>query len=197
MISLIEKVIKKYTREDLPELKENISISLESRLLFTIDLTKPFKVAKKEFLRNYLNDLLTLSLGNISLAAKKANLHRRHLHRIINELEIDPNLHKKELLKPSQYLKESVHTIIEVSLSNFIESENIKAVYLNLDDISEVIAANMDEVSYNQALQLFEKEYIEKVLKENNDNISKTAGIMDISERTLYRKINKLHIAVT
>ena len=194
MTSLIEKTVKKYTGEVIPELK---TINLESRLLFTIDLSKPFKEAKKEFLRCYLNDLLTLSLGNISLAAKKANLHRRHLHRIINELHIDPSNHRKELIKPSQYLKENVHNIIEDRLSNFVESENLKTVYSHLEDISEVIASEMDEVSYYEALQLFEKEYIEKVLKDNNYDISKSAEVMDLSERTLYRKINKLNIAVT
>lgn len=195
--TLIEQVIKKYTKEDLPELKENLSTNLEFRLIFPVDLSKPFKIAKKDFIKNYLNDLLTLSLGNITIAAKKAHLHRRHLHRIINEFEIDPSAHRKELLKPAQYLKKNVHNIIELSLSNFIQDDNIKAVYSNLEDISEIIAANMDEVSYDEAIELFEKEYIEKVLKNTNYNITKTAETMDISERTLYRKISKLNIAVT
>ena len=196
--TLVESVLKKFTGENYPELKENISSNLEFRLLFTIDLTRPFKEAKKAFLKTYLNDLLTLSLGNISLAAKKAQLHRRHLHRIINELEIDPNIHRKELIKPGQYMKTSVHNILDETLANSsVEEQKLKTLYSNLEDISEVIAEHMDDVaSYEEALEFFEKEYIEKALKDNNYSIQKTADFLDLSERTLYRKINKLNIAV-
>ena len=194
--SVVEAVLKKHTKKHAPRVKDNISSNLEFRLLFTVDLSKPFKQAKKDFLKNYLNDILTLSLGNISLAAKRAQLHRRHLHRIINDLEINPNLHKKELLKPQEYLRENVHNIIEDTLSHFEEDDRIRQIYSNLDDISVIISKNMGPVSYDEALELFEKEYIEKALKENNYNISETADAIDMGERTLYRKISRLNIAV-
>ena len=40
----------------------------------------------------------------------------------------------------------------------------------------------------------FEKEYIKKVLKENNLNRSETAKALDISERSLYYKIDKYNL---
>ena len=192
--SVVEAVLKKHAK-DAPAVKD-ISSNLEFRLLVTVDLSKPFKQAKKDFLKNYLNDILTLSLGNISLAAKRAQLHRRHLHRIINDLEINPSTHKKELLKPKEYLRENVHNIIEDTLSNFEEDDRIRQIYSNLDDISLIISKNMGPVSYDEALELFEKEYIEKALKENNYNISDTADAIDMNERTLYRKISRLNIAI-
>ncbi|MBN2367929.1 hypothetical protein JXC34_02845 [Candidatus Woesearchaeota archaeon] len=196
--TLVDSALKKFTGEEFPKLKEDISSNLEFRLIFTIDLSKPFKEAKKEFLKNYLNDLLTLSLGNISLAAKKAQVHRRHLHRIILELDIDPNTHRKELLKPSEYKRVNVYNILDETLAgSAVQEDKLKNIYSNLDDISEIIAENMDEIaSYDEALDLFEKEYIQKALKENDYNIQKTAGFLDISERTLYRKISKLNIEV-
>lgn len=192
--SLVEKVLKKHNT--LPKLKEDISTNLEFRLLFTIDFSKPFKEAKKDFLKNYLSDLLTLSLGNISAAAKKAQLHRRHFHRIIHTLDIDANTYRKELLKPSQYMKENIYMILEETLLALESDSKLREVYSNLEDISQVIAKNLDNITYEEALELFEKEFIKRALKSNDFNIQKTADSMEMSERTLYRKINRLNIAV-
>jgi DNA-binding NtrC family response regulator len=195
--SIVETTLKKHLKDYVPELNYTLSNNLEFRLFPSSSLRK-FKEAKKVFLKNYLNDLLVLSLGNISLAAKKANLHRRHLHRIIHELEIDPNTHRKELIKPTEYIKENIHDILEETLSNFTaEPQKIKTVYSNLEDISEVLAKNMEKiVSYEEALELFEKEFLGKALKENNYDVSKTAEVLDMNERTLYRKMSKLNIAI-
>jgi DNA-binding NtrC family response regulator len=195
--SVVERAVKKHLLQDIPDLKYNISTNLEFRLVFPIDTSKSFKQAKKNFLKNYLNDILTLSLGNISMAARKANLNRRHLHRIISELDINPETHRKELLKPAQYLKDNIQNILEETLLNFKPDEKLRNVYSNLEQISETLAEDMDEsMSYEEAIELFEKEFLGKVLKENNYNISKTAEVLDMSERTLYRKISKLNLAI-
>jgi DNA-binding NtrC family response regulator len=193
--SVVEKVVKRYTGESRPELEYSISTNLEFRMLFPIDTRKPFKEAKKSFLKNYLNDLLTLSLGNISLAAKKANMHRRHFYRMISELEIDPEIQRRELLKPSEYIKGNVHYILEETLSNISNDEKIQTIYTNLDDISEIIAQSIDSISYDEALDLFEKEFISKTLKENSYDIEKSAEELDMSQRTLYRKMSKFGLS--
>jgi len=190
---IVENAIKKHSNKDFPKFKEFLSSNLEFRLLFSLDMSKKFKDAKKSFIKNYLNDLLTLSLGNISLAARKARVNRRHLHRIINDHEINPEQHRKELLKPLEYMKENVHSIIEETLSEF-DSQDIKDIYTNMYDISEIIAKDVDNMTFDDAVELFEKEYIENALKSNGYNISKTADVLEVSERTLYRKITKLAI---
>ncbi|MEZ4296393.1 MAG: sigma 54-interacting transcriptional regulator [Polyangiaceae bacterium] len=52
-----------------------------------VDLEKPFRVAKEEmitsFERRYLTALLKWSGGNVSLAARKAQVDRMHLHRLL------------------------------------------------------------------------------------------------------------------
>jgi DNA-binding NtrC family response regulator len=176
MIS-VNKILK--NTEELPN-------NLEFLLMFPIDLSKSFKEAKKLFLKNYVNDLLTMNHGNISQAAKKACINRRHLHRIITENEI---VRRKDMIKPSEYRKENIQTILEETLSG---SQNMKTV----EDISELIAKTTEKsVAYDEAIELFEKEYIEHALKSNDYDISRTADAIDVSERTLYRKINKLSIA--
>ncbi len=46
----------------------------------------------------------------------------------------------------------------------------------------------------NDAVNVFEKMFIEKKIKDNNGNISKTAEIMGITRRNLYRKMKSLDI---
>jgi DNA-binding NtrC family response regulator len=193
--SIVEKVLKKYSHE-IPMLKDSLSTNLEFRLLFSIDLSKPFKEARKEFIKNYLNDVLTLSLGNISTAAKKAQLHRRHIHRMINELDVDPESHRRQMLKPEEYMKTYVYNVLEETLSGLDPGDKLSKVYSQMEDISSLIARDMGSISFDDALQLFEKEYIERALKANGLSIPRTAHIIRMSERTLYRKVSRLGLAV-
>lgn len=153
---------------------------LEIRLFFTFDFSKPFKEAKKNFLKRYVRDILAISLGNVSMAAKKANLDRRHFYRIITGCEINPQEQRKELLKPNEYMKETISEIFSND---------------SIDDISKVIVESLNNITYDDALVLFEKMYIEESLKNNNYNLHETASKMDVSERTLQRKIGKYSIA--
>ncbi len=194
--SIVDIALKKHLKDDIPELNYKLSNNLEVRLFPSSSLRR-FKEAKRFFLKNYLTDLLVLNLGNVSMAAKKANLNRRHLHRILNDLEINPEEHRREMIKPSEYLKNNIHNILEDSLTGF-GLEKVKSVYSNLIDISSIIAENMNYcMSFEEAMELFEKDFFTKVLKENNYDVQKTADAIDISERTLYRKISKLNLAIS
>jgi transcriptional regulator with PAS, ATPase and Fis domain len=115
----------------------------------------------------------------------------------MSELDMNAEMHKKELLKPSQYLKENIQNILEETLSSFRRDEKAKDVYSNLEEISDLVAKDMEiNLSFDRAVMLFDREFLGKVLKENNYNISKSAETLDISERTLYRKISKLNLAI-
>ena len=194
--SIVYEALDKHAILEEKELK-SLTNNLEFRLLFSIDFNKSFKEAKKDFIKNYLNDLLTLSLGNVTLAAKKANLHRRHFHRMLHEHELNPKIHRKELIKPSQYMKENLQNILEDSLININEEEKLQTVYSSLNDISQIITEIMRNIPYEKALEIFEKEFIEKTLKKYQYDLKKTAESLEVSERTLYRKLNKLGIVMS
>ena len=60
-----------------------------------------------------------------------------------------------------------------------------------------MMAKDMEiSLSYDEAVELFEREFLGKVLRENNYNVAKAAEALDMSERTLYRKISKLNLAI-
>ena len=50
---------------------------------------------------------------------------------------------------------------------------------------------NNDFISLSEALEQFEKEYIRRALSTNNCKKGQTAGLLEISPRTLLRKMKK------
>ncbi|MBN1503388.1 hypothetical protein JW930_07650 [Candidatus Woesearchaeota archaeon] len=197
--ALVDEALLKHTK-DSPQLKTKICNDLEFKLLFQINFSKPFKQAKKEFVKNYVNNILIFSFGNVSKAAELANINRRHLHRLINQLNVDIDCHRKQMINPVMYMKSNMQNVIEESIEdckNFIDKDNLESLYSELDDITTVLADNLDYPStFEESMDLFERGYIQKVLEEHNFEIGKAAEKLGMSERTLYRKINKLNISV-
>ena len=63
-----------------------------NRLSVTIDISRPFKDAKRdlvsEFERRYVSELLEAHDGNISKAAKAAGIDRMSIHKMLNRLKL-------------------------------------------------------------------------------------------------------------
>jgi DNA-binding NtrC family response regulator len=151
---------------------------LELRLFFTIE-PMPLKDAKRQFQKRFIKDLLIMSLGNVSLAAKRASIDRKHLYRLMNDLDLDPEAPRKDLVKPYEYVKEGIQNLVEE----------------DVDGISAIICQHLSNISYDDAFRIFEKELIIKVLKEREYDLPKSASFLRISQKTLQRKIQKYSIA--
>ncbi|MBD3202809.1 hypothetical protein GF327_00810 [Candidatus Woesearchaeota archaeon] len=181
---LVEKVLDKLSDEE-----KGISLyaGLEFKLLFNIDLSKPFRKAKKEFMKQYITDILVLNFANITKAAQKARLNRRHLHRLIKKLDIDIDSLRQELFNPDYYIKKNIQSIIEEN-----NTDSIEIVITNFSNKIEKITEK--DITFEQIMSLFEREYLLKVYIQNNKNVAKTADAVKLSERTLYRKINNYEL---
>ena len=59
------------------------------------DFEMPFRAAREQFEKNYLEYQLQLEHGNVSRVAEKIGLERTHLHRKLRALGIDPKLTKQ------------------------------------------------------------------------------------------------------
>jgi two-component system nitrogen regulation response regulator NtrX len=71
--------------------------------------------------------------------------------------------------------------------------------YLDEESIiknEDVIDKKYENYKLNAAREEFEKNFIEKKLKENNFNISKTAKALGLYPSNLHSKINKLDISI-
>lgn len=79
-------------------------------------------------------------------------------------------------------------------LENAIERAMVvgKFDYITVDDLPFHVSRNNLELAGDErSLSFMEKKYINRILNENDWNISKTAKILEIDRVTLYNKINK------
>lgn len=80
------------------------------------------------------------------------------------------------------------------------ETINVDNVKLHLDDESAIKKDSSnnkyDDYNLNTAREEFEKDFIERKLRENDFNITQTAKLLGVYPSNLYSKINKLNIKI-
>lgn len=84
----LENIIERAVLTTEGEQIEDIPINVSKRYNFSSDL-KPFKKAKEEFEKNYLETLLTYTGRNISKASKVAGITRAQIYRMIKKYGIE------------------------------------------------------------------------------------------------------------
>ena len=195
---LIDSSMQKFLGITIKELSTDISDRLKRTPLldFKIDTSMLFKKAKKLFKKEYVRKLLQLKQGNISDVARIAAIDRRSIHRFAKDLKREVQKIRKEIT--NLYSKETaVKSIIEESLDTFkdtITPKKLEKAYKNVSTISKDILKELPikQLTLKQAMEEFEKEYLKKALKENLNNISKTAKAVGLRAETLFRKLRKL-----
>jgi two-component system nitrogen regulation response regulator NtrX len=71
----------------------------------------------------------------------------------------------------------------------------MKDIELYINDIN--YNNNLYDLSYKDAKDSFERDYLVNKLKANNWNVTKTATILNLDRVSLYRKIKSLKINLT
>lgn len=199
MEQIVDDAIRPVLGVSIDELNKDISVKLEKSPLasFGIDTNLNFKQAKKKFKQQFLTRLLRTSYGNISVVAKKANIDRRSIHRIVKEAAINVSKIREEMIKPYQIRQKAVEGIIENVLENYkalLHPDRIADVYKNVDSVSKGIINEVPDkqISLKEAEEEFEKEYLKRALADNAGNISKTSKKAGIRYETLIRKLKAL-----
>ena len=109
------------------------------------------------------------------------------------------------ILKQLLYLRQDINEIKEYLSSNssnkkitqtnpalFLPSDNTPTINNESDNIDDAtIEAIKEDIVGEMTMTELEREVIEKYLKKFKGNRRKTAEALDISERTLYRKIKE------
>ncbi|MBD3355030.1 hypothetical protein GF361_03520 [Candidatus Woesearchaeota archaeon] len=166
-------------------------------IAYDIDTSLNFKTAKKMFKKQFLKRMLQIHFGNVSAVAKATGLNRRSVHRAIKKLNIKVDKIRKEMLKSDYYRKEAVEGILKDTLDDYkaiIRPSRLENMYENVDKLSSDIIKKLPaiEMSWDSAEKMFEKAYLEKALKENKGNVSKTARKIGLRYETLHRKLKRL-----
>jgi len=198
---MLDESMHKLLGITISEFGKDISDRIEKSPLisYPIDTSISFKAAKKLFKKEFLTRLLQSYYGNVSAVAEITGLNRRSIHRAINELGIKIKRVRKEMIKAELYQKEAVDSILKETLNHYkqvIRPSRLEKMYKNVDKISSSIIKELPtiEMKWDDAEREFEKAYIKKALKDNKNNVSKTAEKIGLRYETLHRKIKKLEI---
>ncbi len=142
-----------------------------------------------------INDFDINENSIVSVNEQSDKIERELILKQLLFLRQDINEIKKYLLINSSSDKSMSTTNPSLFLPIDKESNNYNSLSNNLDDISDAkLTAIKDEAVGEITMNEIEKEIIERCLKQFKGNRRKTARALDISERTLYRKIKEYEL---
>ncbi len=200
---IIHEAMQKYLGVQISEINEDITDKIGQSPMVNINVNTelPFKIAKKVFKKDFLTKIIQTNYCNISKVADILRINRRSIHRMIKDLGIDVEKLRKEMLRPIFYKQEMVDTVLRKVLESYktvIHPKRLQTVYDNVEKLSEDIARELkgQELPLKIAEEMFEKKYLQVAIKENDNNLSKTAKAIKIRYETLLRKIKKLGVIV-
>ncbi len=190
---IVEEAMHDFLGLKINEINNDITNKLvEGKIDFDINVNIPFKQAKENFKRSFIIKLLQMTKGNVSEAAKIADIDRRHIHRLVQKFKINVEFFRSkdeysEKEEKEQYVKQVIGDTLakyELTKRKKINEETTKNIADKMPDI---------RMTMKEALKLFEKEYFKKALEEFNTK-GKTAKTLGIRYETLIKKIKRLNL---
>ena len=196
---ILDQAMHRFIGITVDEINADISDKLLKNPLLDVELdtSLSLKKARDKFRRFYLLKLLQNNFGNISKVAEIADTDRRTIHRLTSALKINVSKIRKDMLKADYIKQEAVKDIIETTLDNYksvIKEEKLEKLYKNVSTLSKNIIRELPDepLTLKDAEREFERRFITKALKENNDSVTKTAKKLKIRYETLHRKLKSL-----
>ena len=197
---LLEETMEKSWGITIPQIEEDIADKLlRPQLHVYVSPNTTFKKAKKFFKAEFIKNELKLHQGNISHLAKSLGIDRRSVHRAIKNLAINIDEIRHELTSPEEQREEFVDQTIRSTLDRYkeiIQPQKMEQMYGEVSRLSRNIAKVLphQDLSWKDAEKEFEKQFLSHALKDNDNDVTKTARKIEIRVETLYRKIKKLGI---
>lgn len=173
---------------NVDQINEDISNKLvEGNFDFEVNLKLGFKKAKEEFKKEYLIRLLQHTNGNISEAGKISGLDRRSIHRLIKRYNLDIGDARQQPFKFNEDKKiEYVREIISETLDRY---DLTRGRYQVNEDVTKKISEKLPifSLSFDEAVDLFEKEFVKKALSEFGSQ-KKASREIGLRYETLHKK---------
>ncbi len=201
--SLLEKTMEKSWGIAIPKVESDITDRLKNpQLNIYLPPNMQFQEAKKIFQQEFLKNELRLHRGNVSQMAKLLGLDRRSIHRAVKGLDLDIKaLRSQEHSGESaeKYQENLVTQTIRSTLQEYeklIQPHKMEKIYEEVPALSRNIAQILphQQLTWKEAEDEFERQFILEALNENNWNIARTAKAINIRVETLHRKIKKLEL---
>ncbi len=197
---LLEECMEKQWGITIPKLESELTDKLKNPLLqLYVPSNLSFSAAKELFRSEFLKKELKLHAGNISQLAKILGMDRRSVHRTIRRLGIDVKEAREQEQSLEEYQRDWVDRALRSTLDQYkeiIQPQKMEKMYQEVHHLSESIAKvlPLQEITWKEAEKEFEKQFLSLALKENNNNIKRTAQAVKIRTETLHRKMKKLRI---
>ncbi|MBI4440827.1 hypothetical protein HY639_01540 [Candidatus Woesearchaeota archaeon] len=196
---IIAETTKKTIGVTVDELNKSLIDRIATTPFITLDVNAalPYRTAKRLFRKRFFAHLIETHYGNVSDVAKITGIDRRTIHRIIRELGIDVDKLRQHLLNPDHYMRIALDQTLRSTLEQYkpiIHPERLDKMYQQLPKLEEEVLASLPktEMSYKEAEEEFDRQYLSKALKANNYNISQTARAIKLRYETLHRKLKAL-----
>ena len=194
--SMLAEQLRQCIGVTIKELVDAAREGIESKLLPPVDPSKSFKVAKREFLKHYLDLCLLERYGNVSKLAEELEVDRKHISKLLKTVGIDAKSYRKNLPLPTLWRRQAVEeTLREVfgRYESVLSQEKLTALGKKLPELAEQITAVLQppRMNFKEAKQLFEFEYVVRLLELHDWDIMAAARAAGMSERNLYRKLAK------
>lgn len=184
----VEKAIESLLGTVVPQISDDISNKIiEGNIDFPIELNLGFKKAKEQFKKNFIVKLLNTNNGNVAESARTAGLDRRTLHRLIKKFRITLDSLRKQPYffrneKKDKFVKEVIEEVLEkYDLTRGRYEANIETAHEISSKIPEL------SLAYDEAVELFEKEFIKKALEEYKTQ-KEAAKAIGLRYETLHKK---------
>lgn len=195
---LLEETMEKNWGLTIPKLESDLTDRLKNPYLYMyIPHADSFDSAKRKFKKEFLRWELQLHLGNVSQLSKMLGLDRRSIHRAIKELDIDMDEIRREDDTEQKYKENLVDQTIRSTLEQYkaiIHPQKMELLYQELPSLSRNIAKFLPspELTWKEAEEEFERQFLCHALKENAGNIAQAAKRVKLRVETLHRKVKKL-----
>jgi DNA-binding NtrC family response regulator len=197
---ILENAMQRYLGVSISQMKEDLTQKLKRPwITYTVDISIPFKKAKLNFKKEYLQKLLLLHFGNVSEVARLAGLNRRSIHRLITETEIDVEKIRRDMVREYDLKQDAVSHVIGEVLENYksiLHPQKVEKLYENVTEVSKDLIEELPQTpeTLEEMEQEFEKRYLSEALKFHAGNVSATARAIGLRYETLHRKIKELKI---
>ena len=197
---LLKKAMREHFGVTIDEVQDDISDVLSSGRLFSVPGPDvPFKDAKRQFRKDFVKRLLFEHRGNVQRVARRANVDRRTIHRLLSEFHIDPDQFRSDVPRQDYSRVVAVQDIIQKTVDQYkgaLNPERVRSFYQDAPSLSRQIMSQLpvEDESFDRVESLFEREYFSEALKQHQGNVRATAKSVGIAEETLHRKIKELGI---
>jgi two-component system, NtrC family, nitrogen regulation response regulator NtrX len=207
-VSTQAKVLRVLQEMKITKIGDTVQIPIDVRIIAATN-----KDIKEEIKNNNFREDLFYRLAVIPFYIPPLRERKEDIPVLINyflkKLNPDNSSGFKTISGPAfEYLTDypwpgnirQLRNIVERLLIMVPEPEiDLETVKKHLDEETDLgseeeLISKYDDFKLNTAVDEFEKDFIEKKLKENNFNITKTAKTLGIYPSNLYSKINKLGI---